>query len=166
MKHSIQNFEYRIQKARNAQRGADAVGGTQVAAVPAGRTGYGADFRCRFATHPSRGRKVGKGGKTAAKKVGFSRLFAPFPGISHLFPLGFFCQVEQGVRSQKGRRGGIMWEKVRIITGSFTKVRTDQGRGYAMLRIVTGETNFWPRMKHRSNTDARKGGRLTTDGHE
>src|SRR5258706_10462360 len=99
MKHSIQNFEYRIQKARNAQRGADAVGGTQVAAVPAGRTGYGADFRCRFATHPSRGRKVGKGGKTAAKKVGFSRLFAPFPGISHLFPLGFF--LPGGAGNQK-----------------------------------------------------------------
>src|SRR5258708_16975006 len=101
MKHSVKNLEYRIKKDRNAQRGADAVGGTQVAAVPAGRTGYGADFRCRFATHPSRGRKVGKGGKKAAKKVGFSRLFAPFPGISHLFPLGFF--LPGGAGSQKSK---------------------------------------------------------------
>jgi len=32
--------------------------------------------------------------------------------------------------------------KVRIVSRKFTKVRTDQGRGYAMLRIVTGGTNF------------------------
>ncbi len=34
--------------------------------------------------------EVGKGGNAERKEASFSRLFAPFPGISHLFPLKFF----------------------------------------------------------------------------
>jgi len=69
-----------------------------------------------------------KAGRRRQKRLdfpAFSHHFPAFPTFSHL---DFFCQVEQGVRSQKGRRGGIMWEKVRIITGSFTKVRESSHR--------------------------------------
>ena len=40
---------------------------------------------------------------------------------------------------------GIVREELqflRIFPRSFTFLRTDQGRGYAILRIFTGETNF------------------------
>src|SRR6266481_5675941 len=142
MKKSIQNSEYRIQKARNAQSRDDAVGGTRAFAVPAGRTGYGADFRCRFATLPGQGRKVGKGGKTAAKKVGFSRLFAPFPGISHLFPLGFFLPGGAGSQKSEGEAGrnyvgksADNYGKFHESSRKFAQIRPVNPRCYALLRV-------------------------------
>ena len=38
----------------------------------------------------------------------------------------------------RGKKCGLL----RVVTRKFTKVRTDQGRGYAIVRIFTGETNF------------------------
>jgi len=127
-----------------------------------------------------------------------SRLFAAFPGISHLFPHRFLLsqmnlneiQMEPtphplprvGTRG----RGAVFWAGLprvapkrhgattglsganslrlvqcaaprtgvssdfcrkkcgllRVVTRSFTKVRTDQARKSSMLRIVTGGTNF------------------------
>jgi hypothetical protein len=37
-----------------------------------------------------------------------------------------------------GKNYGLL----RVVTRSFTKVRTDQARKSAIVRIVTGETNF------------------------
>jgi hypothetical protein len=56
-------------------------------------------------------------------------------------------------QSGKKRRTRNYAEKLRVFTHFFTILRTEQGRIYAVLRIFTGETNFWPRMKHGSNTD-------------
>src|SRR5882724_1407418 len=49
------------------------------------------------------------------------------------------------------RNRPVRWAKLcgkscgflRIFPRCFTKVRTDQGRGYAILRIVTGKALFW-----------------------
>jgi hypothetical protein len=90
--------------------------------VPSGRTGYLegfpgtsslANLRGRFATS-NQDVEVGKGGNQDAQKWEkaaqngvffpdeecFSRLFAAFPGISHLFPHQFFsrAKIQQGVR--------------------------------------------------------------------
>jgi len=41
------------------------------------------------------------------------------------------------------------YAKVREVSRKSTKVRTDQARNSAMLRIVTVGLIFWPRIKHR-----------------
>ena len=135
--------------------------------APSGRTGFLAGFpgasslanlRCRFAT-PNRELEVGKGGNQDARnwekavqngvffpdEECFSRLFAAFPGFSHLFPHQFFSgsKIRQKVRRRTfagkvTRKFGLFHE----VTRSFTKVRTDQARKSSMLRIVTGGTNF------------------------
>ncbi len=53
-----------------------------------------------------------------------------------------------GVLESRGamRKVTHCFAKIHEVSRKCAKVRTDQGRGYAMLRIVTGETNFWPRM--------------------
>jgi len=109
------------------------------------------------------GRQVylGKGGKEMAEGAGFSRLFAPFPGISHLFPLGFFLPGGAGSQKSEGEAGrnyagksADCYTKIHEGARKFTKVRTDQARKSSMLRIVTGETfnHGWIRM----NTDTEK----------
>jgi hypothetical protein len=60
---------------------------------------------------------------------------------------------------------GKSYGLLRIVTRSFTKVRTDQGRGYAIVRIFTGGTNFSIRKAGNEENKNRKEGGLTTDGH-
>src|SRR5690242_18983337 len=48
--------------------------------------------------------------------------------------------------AKRGRIVTRKFAKIRIVTLKSTKVRTDQGRGYAMLRIVTGEAYFSPAL--------------------
>src|SRR5882762_1340707 len=45
--------------------------------------------------------------------------------------------------SRKVRESADCFTKLREVSRSFTKVRTDQGCGYAMLRIVTGGDQFF-----------------------
>src|SRR5260370_21342714 len=52
-----------------------------------------------------------------------------------------------GGRFRKGRKSAQKCAKVRENPRTFTKVRTDQARKYSIVRIVTGETFFWPRME-------------------
>ncbi len=128
---------------------------------------------------PSAGRRtaatgtgaLSKGGKRRSRRVPFSRimarvsrLFAPFPGISHLFPLDFFRAhkisrkgmnqgIGQGiVRPRQGRTGlaalfrglsptaihvqATSWRgKVRKSSDCFTKLR-DVSRKFAQIRPV------------------------------
>ena len=107
MKHSIQNFEYRIQprhgtsgcawtrkleRIENAQRGADAVGGMRAFGVPAGRTGSGAGFRGRSATKRSLevlpdGHDVGKGGTRGTRRwEEAARIGGILPAKGSFFP--------------------------------------------------------------------------------
>ena len=55
--------------------------------------------------------------------------------------------VPNGVvrRAKRGRESAQKFGLFHEVTRKFTKVRTDQGRGYAMLRIVTGEALFYER---------------------
>src|SRR5260370_9713810 len=99
---------------------------------------------------------------------GISGHFPPFPTFSHfifiLWPSGAWNQGGEmrspdtrpeahgrslgrsGIRPYRaaagaefcGKKCGLLRESPR----SFTKVRTDQVRGYAMLRIVTGKSLF------------------------
>ena len=54
--------------------------------------------------------------------------------------------VEVGeMAARRAAEGGFMREKFGLfheVSRKSTKVRTDQGRGYAMLRIVTGGSLF------------------------
>jgi hypothetical protein len=54
-------------------------------------------------------------------------------------------RVQNAVARIYAEKGSDCFTKVRESSRSFTKVRTDQGRGYAMLRIVTGEALFYER---------------------
>jgi len=100
----------------------------------------------------------------------FSHHFPALPTISHLFHIDFLTtdghrwtrivnwrkhwrrpysaqKLWRAGRIYAGKKCGLLRESPR----SFTKVRTDQGRGYAMLRIVTGGTLFntdGPRNEH------------------
>src|SRR6266404_1413137 len=80
------------------------------------------------------GRQVylGKGGKEMAEGAGFSRLFAPFPGISHLFPLGFFLPGGAGSQKSEGEAGRNYAGK---ITDCYALFR-DFSRFYAQIRAV------------------------------
>src|SRR6267154_460444 len=94
--------------------------------------------------------------------IGFSRLFPHLPGSSRI---KFFCGQPKlgsnmgrgepprhkgtevsGGRSQEERSDaelrGRKCRFLRIFPRFSTILRTDQGRGYAILRIFTGETNF------------------------
>jgi hypothetical protein len=56
--------------------------------------------------------------------------------------------------------------KVRESPRKSAKVRTDQARKSAIVRIFTGETNFSIRKAgNKENKNGKEGG-LTTDGHE
>ena len=97
---------------------------------------------------------------------GISGHFPPFPTFSHfifiLWPSGARfhrrgaetqSQAELGTKlgklrsgAKRGRESPRKFGLLRVVTRCFTKVRTDQGRGYAIVRIVTGGTLFQPRM--------------------
>ena len=55
------------------------------------------------------------------------------------------------METKSPRKCGLL----RVVTQKCAKVRTDQGRGYAMLRIVTGGT-FFSRKRQFVGTDSRQ----------
>src|SRR6266404_9521236 len=90
------------------------------------------------------GRQVylGKGGKEMAEGAGFSRLFAPFPGISHLFPLGFFLPGGAGSQKSEGEAGrnyvgksADNYGKFHESSRKFAQIRPVNPRCYALLRV-------------------------------
>ena len=164
MKHRIQNSVYRIQPRHKtsgwrAKRSLEPMWGSW-----RGNTKVRQERRRMW-------EKAGKSRRFFPDSGKFSRLFAAFPGFSHLFPLEFiFGQAEKIHRrgaeaprqrggessaelcAKRGHESSRMFGLLRVVTRSYAKVRTDQGRGYAISRIVTGGTLFnhgWTPM----NTD-------------
>jgi hypothetical protein len=134
--------------------------GTRGSVVPSGRTGLLAGFpgtsslanlRGRFAT-PNQDLEVGKGGNQDAQKWEkavqkgvffpdeecFSRLFAAFPGFSHLFPHQFFSgsKIRQKVR-RRTFAGKVtdFYAKLREVSRKFAQIRAVVTRFYAFLRV-------------------------------
>ena len=120
--------------------------------APSGRTGFLAGFpgnsslanlRCRFAT-PNRDLEVGKGGtrtpgggKRRYRTAFSSRMRSVFPASSQHFPAFPTFSHINFFREQKYSRepeGGLLREKLRIFTRSFTKVRESSHRSGPWLR--------------------------------
>jgi hypothetical protein len=76
----------------------------------------------------------GDGGEKLCKKIRI--VWLPKPATR--WAPQWSCSLARNVVAKSPRKFGLFHESSR----SYAKVRTDQGRGYAMLRIVTGKSNF------------------------
>jgi len=77
-------------------------------------------------------RKVGKGGKEMAKASPFSRLFPPFPGFSHLFPLNFLTT------------DGHRWTRIPVKQTTETRRRRASGEGSGLAGKSLGRSGIRP----------------------
>jgi hypothetical protein len=83
--------------------------------------------------------------------------------------MDFFDQAELGTKVGEAEGAdfcGKNYGFLREVSQKSAKVRTDQARKSAIVRIFTGETNFSIRKAgNKENKNGKEGG-LTTDGHE